>query len=391
MLKKFNNRLSRATDWYHTYRKEIKLTSNIPITNKLLYQELEQECKKKGGVLTYAEYLQIDQFGKYGYYATSKKHGQTDVEHRWGKALANYCQKNEYDTLIEFGCGTGELGVATAKEYKKQTNQKLNWIGVEIDVNIHKKIYNNFASHHLQECVERIVSSIEEIPSRKHVLLVFPYSLDSIPPQIFINTNSAPSYPNALLGVTLQNGMLSEVVIPQEMLAKKGYTLDKGIFTDNHYAYKLTDWKLRKGQRAYLAPDAFMTLYSYVKKFGNQSTLIIIDELRKEPWFFNLDNFGTPKSLYEKNFVCYDNARYYCESGKHNLYYPLYKDTLLRFLHTIGFQSIEYEIEQKKAAQLRGEPWLSMRKNYATFAFAATNFVERNPAILSIPFSPQRI
>ncbi|SRR5258708_9132138 len=133
MLKKLHNHFSLGKDWYHTFQKEIKLTSSIKIKNKQLYLELEQECKKSGGILTYAQYLTISQFGKHGYYATSALHGKTDVESRWSGALANYAQTFGHDTVIEFGCGTGELGVATAIAYKKLTNKRLHWIGVEID------------------------------------------------------------------------------------------------------------------------------------------------------------------------------------------------------------------------------------------------------------------
>src|SRR6185437_1570348 len=105
------------------------------------------------------------------------------------------------------------------------------------------------------------------------------------------------------------------------------------------------------GQRAYIQIDSFGTVYRYAKKFTD-ATFVIIDEFRTEPWSFALTNLGTPKSLYEKNLVTYDRARYYRESGQHNLYYPLYKDSLLKFLSAIGFQSIAYEVEHKKAASL---------------------------------------
>src|SRR5258708_36665998 len=110
MLKKFYTNISRMKEWYTTYRKEIKLISACMVKNKLLYQELEQACNRQGGILTYAEYLTIDQFGKHGYYATSTQHGKTDVDKRWGQTLALYCHNFGHDTLIEFGCGMGELG-----------------------------------------------------------------------------------------------------------------------------------------------------------------------------------------------------------------------------------------------------------------------------------------
>jgi hypothetical protein len=47
------------------------------IKNKQLSEELEIACQKSGGFLTYAEYLQIDQFGQNGYHANYKDHGIT--------------------------------------------------------------------------------------------------------------------------------------------------------------------------------------------------------------------------------------------------------------------------------------------------------------------------
>lgn len=391
MLKKMHKYLASGKDWYYTYKKEIKLESKIQVKDKLLYAELEQECRKLGGILTYAEYLTIDQFGKQGYYSTSKFHGKTDIDKRWSLALAKYCKELGYETMIEFGCGTGELGVATAKAYKDLTKKQLQWIGVEIDTSIHKKIIENFSSNNLRNSIKKIATSIDELPSENNVLLVFPYSLDNIPPQVFLNTTSATSYPDALLGIKVGNGMLAEVIIPPELLKKKGIELENGLYKHNKFVLNLSALKLRKGQRGYIPTDSFTTLYKYSKKFGHKSTLIIIDEFKKVPWFFSLDNIGVPKSLYEKNLACNDRVRYYRESGKHNLYYPLYKDSLFHFLSAIGFQSIECEIEQKKAAQIQGKMWFPISKNYTTLAFLSKNIKNKNLDVLPIPFTPQRI
>lgn len=391
MLKQLQSNLNRKKDWYNTYRQKIILTSRVKIKNKRLYQELEQECKKQNGILTYAEYITIDQFGKNGFYATSTLHGKTDVEKRWGNALAYYCQKFGHDSLIEVGCGTGELGIAIAKKYQQLTKKHLKWIGVEIDQKIHKNIYDNFRSQKMQDSIDKIVATLDELQTQDSALIIFPYSLDNIPPHIFLNTSSGISYPNALLGIKTENGMVSEIIIPPEILYKKGISLTNGFFMQNNFTYNLSSWKLRKGQRAYISTDAFISLYKYAKKFDKNPTLLIIDEFRREPWFFNLENLGAPKSLYENNLVCSDRRRYYHESGKYNIYYPLYRDSLFKFLNGIGFQSIDYDIEQKEAARLGGGKWFAIRENYATLAFFATNFVNKKIAILPIPFDPMRI
>jgi hypothetical protein len=390
MLKKIKSRLYETRNWYYVYNRKIKLYENIHISNKELYRELEQECKKRAGILTYAEFLTIEQFGMYGFYATSNYHGLTDVESRWADALAYYCQDFGHDTIIEFGCGTGDLGVAAAKKYKKLTNKSLNWIGVELDKGIHDIIFTNFKKNNLQNSVEKIVSSLVEIPDKKNALIVFPYSLDNIPPQIFLNTKTSTSYPDALLGIKVENGRLSEVIIPQNILDKKQIKFENGIFTQNNLSFKLSGWKLRKGQRAYISTDAYAVLYNYAKKFED-ATMIIIDEFSKEPSVFDMGYLGTPKSLYEKNLKLNELTRYYRESGKHNLYYPLYKDTILKFLSTIGFRSCDYDIEQKIAATISGKKWFPIAKSYSTYAFFAKHFIDKKQKILTIPSPPKRI
>ena len=388
MLNNLRSRLSIGNDWLSTYQKQIKLSKNIIIKDKQIRQELELACQKQNGILTYEEYLTIDQFGKHGYYATSTLHGQTDIETRWGLALAKYCQKNGHDTIIEVGCGTGELGIATIKAYKRITNGQLKWIGVEVDKQIHKKILENFKSDHVQNSVESIVATLDEIPNRQNALIVFPYCLDNIPPQVFLNTKSSDSYPDAILGIIVENGMLSEMIIPQNIVSKKGMRLENGLFTQKGFTYKLSGWKLRKGQRLYLATNIFDTIYSYAKHFKN-SSMIIIDEFRNEPWSFSLGTLGTPKSLYEKNLICNERERYYRESGNYNLYFPLYKTSMYKFLSIIGFQSIEYEVEQKMAANLSDKRWFPIGRKYSTFVFISKDFVQKEVKTVSIS-SPQK-
>lgn len=391
MLKKLQSNFSIAKDWYHTYRKTISLSSKIKIKNKQLAKELEEACHKRQGVLTYAEYLHITQFGTHGFYANTTVHGKTDVEKRWGTALASYCQKQGYDTIVEFGCGTGELGVATVKAYKHLTNKFLSWTGIEIDTKIHEKIFENFQRQQLNNAIESITASLEKIQTKQNSLFVFPYSLDSIPPHIFLNTEETPLYPNAILGITVENAMLSEEIIPPALLQKKGITLERGVFTQNGYAFDLATWKLRRGQRAYIAPDVFRIIDTCAKKMKQNSGIVIIDEFMNEPWSFNFGNLGTPKSLYEKNLSCHERDRYYRQSGKHNCYYPQYVYSLYSFLHAVGFTAISYEVEQKKAAELEGKRWMPLKENYHTLAFIATGLSKKSSALLPVTFNPKKI
>jgi hypothetical protein len=391
MLAQLQNYIAIGKDWYNTSQKKIVLASDIKLKNKKLAQELEQECQNQNGKLTYAEYLTISQFGKYGFYTQNTRHGKTDIENRWASALANYCQTKGYNTIVEFGCGAGELGIATVKAYQQKTKKTLSWIGVEIDKNIHEKIKNNFQRHKLEDSLENIVQSLDEIEPRENALILFPYSLDNIPPQLCINTNKNTSYPNALIGIIVQNGKLTESILEPETLQKKGISIKNGIFKQNNLQFDLTSWRLKKGQRAYIPLDSFRQLYNCTKEWKHKANIFIIDEFRDEPWFFSLGTIGTPRSLYEKNLICNDRTRYYQEAGEHNFYYPLYKYTLLKFLHEIGFRSINYEIEQKMAATLQGKPWIPFKKKYSTLAFDATNWTEKENKKLPIILTQKTI
>src|SRR5258708_27908017 len=146
----------------------------------------------------------------------------------------------------------GELGITTVKAYKQLTKKQLNWIGVEIDTQIHGKIIDNFTAQNIQDSIKKIATTLNELPSKDNALIVFPYSLDNIPPQVFLNTQPGISYPNAMLGIKVAKGALTEVIIPPEILAKKRIKLENGIFTHANDTCKLTSWKLRTGQRAYI-------------------------------------------------------------------------------------------------------------------------------------------
>lgn len=391
MFRKLTADLCRVKDYYDIYRKTFTLAKDVVVQNKRLYQELENACQKNGGVLTYAEYLSVDQFGKNGYYSDNNDHGKTDVDERWGSALAHYCQKFGFERIIEIGCGKGELGIATVEEYYKLTKRQLHWSGVEIDKALHKKIRDNFTEHNLIKNIGNITQSIDELPKIENVLIVFPYALDNIPPQQFVNTHSQTTTPNSMIGLKAANGRLSETLLTESELEKKGMTFKEGLFTQNKTTFDLSQWKLRKGQRAYIAPDVYRIVTDYVKKFGKNSSLIVIDEFRKEPWSYTLENLGIPKSLTEKNLLCRDRVRYYRESGKNNLYYPLYQDTLWKFLSLTGFQSVYYDIEQKIASDFSGKRWIPLYKSYATYAYIATTLVPKKPNPIKIPFTPQRL
>lgn len=379
-------------NYYFTLTKKIHLTQT-KIKNTKLAQELEAACEKEGGILTYSQYRAIEQFGKNGYYnnANADKQGMTNTHIRWGDGLAKLCQKYNCDTIIEFGCGTGELAVATVKSYKKQTNKKITWIGIEINETLYPKIKQKFTQEKIQESFGGIYQTLDPIKQKEKTLVVFPYSLDNLPPEIFLNTTNQKSFPNALLGIKVQNGILQESVIQETQLQRKKIEIKNGFFKNqNNQVWDLRTWQLYKGQRAYIPIETCSLLAKYTE-IAKQPTLLIIDEFRPPPWNFERNTLGIPKSLYEKSQQCQNIKKYYQDSGEHNFYYPLYLNPISKLLNTLGFQSIKIDIEQKTTAELMQKKWFPIKQRYFTYAIIASKRNAQNHTILPISFWSKKI
>lgn len=382
MFDKLFNSFYSCRDWWNIYSKKIYLAT-ATIKNKKLAQELEDACKKSGGVFTYSEYLEIEQYGKNGYHADSKEHGATSVYQHWGSAIAYLCFKNDFAKIIEFGCGDGSLGIEAIKEYKKLSNNKISWTGIEINKTLHEDIRKRFKKENLSENLENIVSSVREIKQKQKVLFLFPYSLDSIPCEIFVNTLDKKSYPNAMIGVMIKNNVLTEIIIP--LSAKNGVYIDK-----NNRRFDLSSWKLHKGQRLYIATDAFYAVYDISRRVDANSQFVFIDEYRMNPFALELGFLGTPKKLYTGSTECKNISWYYKNAGRRLFYFPIYFETFFRFLHTVGFRSVTSDIEQKAAANLSGKRWISLQKRFFTRVFFASNLVPKELKVIPIQFFPKR-
>lgn len=391
MLRTVSNYYYSTQYWIYVLSRKIEFVS-VKIENKKLAAELEMACDKNDGFLTYSQYLHIDQYGENGFYANSGKTGRTNANKRWGEAISRYCSDNNFNEVIEFGCGEGELGVTAVSDFRKRTSHDILWVGIEINKALHRVITNKFARAKFPESTYRIRSSLLKTDFTRKAVVVFPYSLDSISPEIFLNIDETISYPNALLGITVKDGYLHEIIIPQKFLQKRNISFAHGLFTSSDgIVYDLTSWKLRKGQRAYIAIDAFRILKEYASWMQPGSVLIVIDEFRTNPSIFNLGFFGVPKSLYERQVECIHLKRYYKQAGSHSFNFPIYMGTMFKFLHFLGFRSIRCDIEQKMAADLSHRNWITIRSDYASYSFLAKDKITKNYSIVPVPFSLRKL
>ena len=367
------------------------LLNQVIFKYKKLAKELEEECVKKGGILTYGEYVQIEQYGENGYHANTDKNGFTDVGGRWPAALARYCLKYNYKSIVEFGCGSGELGALIAREYKKISGRDISWTGVEINKTLHERIRKNFKLAGVESSMTAVTTTLDGVREKNKALVLFPYSLDSIPPEIFLTVNNKYSYPDSILGIIIKDGRLSEELIPQSKLEEKGIYFKDGLFkAGKGNTFDLRSWKLHKGQRAFIPTASFGLLADYVRKMPEGSAFVIIDEFRESPFYFHAGNLGKPRDLYAKGREFNNTARYFQNAGKQICYFPIYKDSLYKFLHETGFRSVQFDIEQKMAAELAGKRWAGLAMHYFTYAFIAKDRKIIKNQKLSIGYYPRK-
>ncbi len=342
---------------------------SVVLKNKQLAKDLEIACKKNGGILTYAEYLTIEQFGKNGYHARNEQFGQTGTYYQWSKALLELCKKNGFEHVVEFGSGDGALGIELAKKARKE-NLPLVWHGVEINTELQKITKEAFGENGLKTHFGQVVKTFAELNVSEPCLVVFSYSLDSIPPEIFINTKNYRGMPDTIIGISVKDCLLTEHTLSPKQLQQKGMTIKSGIVTaksGDHY--DLRSWHLYPWQRAYISLDAYSLFQQGVSQCKNRSMFVIIDEFRQSPLAFEINHLCVPKSLYTRRREPKDISTYYQQTTKHLLYYPSYFSTFNTFLHSVGFLSVHYDIEQKMAQNISESPWIPLRNKYFTFAF----------------------
>lgn len=312
----------------HALRKQ--LINNIRIKNKNLAKELEIECRKKG-YLTFYEFMTICQFGENGYYATHKNHGLTDSYLRWPKALLSLCKIHNLQTIIEFGFGDGALGIHTLKLAKKYA-YPLSWIGIEKNNSSLKKAQKLFKKEKVENYIKALLASIKDISITKPSLLVFSYSLDSIIPDLFINTKNINSNLNTQIGIKIEKGILSECLIP--------YTLPPIPFN------------LSPFQTAFIPLDALRILKYLVKKLPKGSICVILDEFSTNSLSWENNTLNMPKDL--EKFGPARNVsltQLYKDAGKSLLYFPLSLNMTTNLLKNLDCR-VEYDNEHLAAEKV---------------------------------------
>lgn len=362
----------------------------VEIKNKELAKELERACQKKGGFLTYSEFIHIDQFGQNGYHKNYKDHGITDAHKRWSKALALLCKEKSYSHVFEFGPGKGDLAVKLVKASKKIGNNII-WSGVEINEELCNIIKARFKEEGLEKNLKEIARSLNDIAFDQKSIFIFSYSLDSVPPEIFINTKDLKSSPDALIGILVKDGILNEIALTEDLLKTKKISLKKGIYKDAEgYEFDVSTWKLYRGQRAYIPINALSILADLVNRATQDSLFVIIDEFRPPPLSWETGHFCLPKDLHTYTRDIVDLEEGYENTGRNLLYFPTYLSTFLKFLQGIGFRSIQYDIEEKMAKDLSYEKWQKSEVFYATYAFIASGKTPRSIKKFRITFPQAR-
>lgn len=358
---------------WSTRNKNTSILKTARIQNQQLALELENACTKNGGFLTYAQYLQIEQFGKNGYHSTHKKYGMTEVHKRWPKALTKLCMTNKLEEIIEFGPGEGQLALQTLLEHNKHQTKNIVWTGVEIDTKLQSIIRKKFKINSVEKQLKKLVSSVNGIDFSKKALIIFPYVLDSIAPEIFVNTTPRKTFPNAIIGITVKNSVLQEIMLTPEQLKTKGLALQNGIVTTSGHRFDLKTWTLFKGQRAYIPISAFALFATVAQKAKEGSVFLIIDEFRQSPLPWESGHLCLPKKLYTRDRESKNIEKHYKTAGENLFYYPTYSHTFFNFLSQLGFTTIQDEVEQKLANQIIGKRFFSLVSSYFTYAFVAQN------------------
>lgn len=380
------SRLIAGRKNYELWKKENYSLKTAKIKNKKLAKELEDECSQKEGFLTFAEYLQIDQFGKNGYHANHALHGETNAHKHWVKAVVCLCLEKDFNQIVEFGPGEGKLALEVIKLAKKK-GKKIIWSGIEINENLKARIKQNFQKENLKDNLKEIVSDSSKLALDQKCLFIFSYSLDSVPPEIFINLEEEKTFPNALLGITVKDQILTEIVLNKDLLKRKNLFLENGIFkkTDGNL-FDLSMWQLFPNQRAYLPVNSFSAFIEFANKASRDSLFLIIDEFLESALPWETNHLCLPKNLLLHQRICQNLKKAYEESGENLLYYPTYYYTFFKFLNSLGFQSIQAEIEQKMAKEITKERWFALKIFYRTYSFLASKKTKNEQEIIKLQF-----
>lgn len=369
-------------DWEH---ESLKLQT-VTIKNKTLAKELESACEKNGGFLTYAEYLAVDQFGDNGYHMRNKKHGFTYTHTNWAKAISSYIKLHDIHQIIEIGPGIGILAHELFSLSKKH-NFPLKWSGVEVSDPFREHIKHVFRGKKYKDFLGQLVKTISELSNQTDALVIMSYCIDSVAPEIVTNTKSAISTPNAVIGVKIIGDTLSEFILNENDLSKKGIKIIGTTLKIKDSTYDISSWKLAPLQRAYITFESFSMLSEIAQKVENLH-LLIIDEVRTETNVYHSDHILSPLYLNVKNRRHFTPRQGYIRSGEMLYYFPFFKETLISVLKSLNLVQIESDIEPRMAAKLSGKNWkANPRFRYLCYGILAHG-KPKIPKIVHLEFPP---
>ncbi len=333
-----------------SYERDFFTLKTVSLPKTQLAKDLEKLCKEKDGFLTLEEFYQEELYGEHGYYATKYRNVLTNTPPRWAHSMLHLCKLFGYHFFAELGPGDGRLAIMTLIEAEK-AKYDLSWGGVEIAAPMREAITQNFKKYGFTAKKEFLVSQVKDMKVKDPCLFIFPYGLDSISPEVFINTSEHLDVPDSLVGVTIEKGILTEIILSPKQLASRGVSIKKGIYDDGKIQVDLSSWKLVPMQRAYIAPKVLHAVKDVVEKLPSTSRLCIIDEFRTDRGNYVSSHLLAPRNLLATERDCVDLVDGYERIGKTDYYFPFYLKSFLGFLKSLGIE-VEYVDSEYYAAQI---------------------------------------
>ncbi len=343
----------------NTYTREPNLIT-VPIENTDLAKVLELECAAKGEILTFPEYASVVIPIAYGFQGLSNDErtsfrGKTDIHTRWSTALAQYCIDKNYQQLLEFGCGDGSLventlSILSSKKYK------IKYTGIESILPLRQQTETRLKKAGFEADVNQITTLDNlKVDTTSPVLVVFPFSLDSVTPSILTTSKIYGGMPDTEIGITVKNGYLIEQLILPNQLKFKNRGLENGIYTvGDKWELDLSSWDVsHQWDRVYFPSGMIETLATLSQLVPLNSEFIIIDEKAFNPTGRSRVILPprTINTFIGTSIDC-DLVDLYQQSGNTVFYHPLCNELLHQNLFDIGFSKVSYNGEISAANNL---------------------------------------
>ena len=114
-------------------------------------------------------------------------------------------------------------------------------------------------------------------------------------------------------------------------------------------------------QRAYIPIAAFSLLKDCIQTY-NASHVIIVDEFRMPLSQNDTTHIGSPHDLYTYARRSTNDESAYKRSGKNLYYHPLYLNSILLLLKSLGFQQVKVDIDPLLKMVFAGKTITAKRK-----------------------------